>query len=250
MQNQHEQLARILALDQQGRDYHSQGQLPEAEAAFTEALHMLRELFGPKHTHVAGALQNLARIRSERGAWGEAAALGNEALTMQQELLGPNHPAVADAVLNLSGHYYAAHDYLQAKALLERAMSLFEQHYGPHSVQVSTCLNNLGRVFENMGKPHLGAQLHEQAVTIRLDILGDHPETAFSLGNWGAALAADGQWDKAFNALTQALACYTRLHLGESEAAQICQQNRALCKKHGGSATVSAQTEETDNKIL
>lgn len=240
MHSRSEQVDRILALDQQGRASHSKGQLPEAEVAFTEALRLLRELFGSQHSHVAGALQNLARIRSERGAWEEAALLGKEALHIQQTLLGAEHPAVADALLNLSGHYYAAKNFAQAQDLLEQAMRLFEQHYGPHSMQVSTCLNNLGRLHESNGDPHLGAQLHEQAVNIRLDILGDHPETAFSLGNWGAALAADGQWDKALAALTRALECYTRLNLSDGDGAEVCRQNIYVCekaKKGGGAAS-------------
>lgn len=229
MPSQQQQLERIIALDQQARTYHGQGQLPEAETAFTEALQLLRSLFGPEHKHVAGALQNLARVRSERGAWDEAAALGTEALHMQERLLGPEHPAVADSLLSLSGHYYAAKNYPRAQALLEQARQLFEQHYGPCSMQVSTCLNNLGRLHECSGNPHTGAQLHEQAVSIRLELLGDHPESAFSLGNWGAALAADNQWEKAQQVLQQALACYTRLGLDQSEAAEACKKNEELC---------------------
>lgn len=231
MQSQQQLLERIVALDQQARVHHSQGQLSEAEAAFTEVLRMLRDLFGPEHKHVAGALQNLARIRSECGAWEEAAILGTEALHMQERLLGPAHPAVADSLLSLSGYYYAAKNFARAQNLLEKARQLFEQHYGPCSMQVSTCLNNLGRLHESSGNPQWGAKLHEQAVNIRLDILGDHPETAFSLGNWGAALAADNQWEKAQQALQQALACYDRLGLSQSEAAECCRKNEALCSR-------------------
>lgn len=231
MPSQQQELERIIALDQQGRICHSQGQLPEAEAAFTEALRLLRGLLGSEHRHVAGALQNLARIRSERGAWDEAVALGLEALHMQQRLLGPEHPGVADSLLSLSGHYYAAKNYACTQELLEQAKALFGQHYGPRSMQVSTCLNNLGRLHECSGNPHLGAQLHGQAVDIRLEILGDHPETAFSLGNLGAALASDSQWEQARQILNQALDCYTRLGLAHSESAEACRKNMELCCK-------------------
>lgn len=58
---------RVLVLDGLGRCLHIQGRLEEAEAFFRESLRLLEELFGPNHIHVAGGLQNLARLRSERG---------------------------------------------------------------------------------------------------------------------------------------------------------------------------------------
>ena len=67
---------RVLVLDGLGRCLHIQGRLEEAEAFFRESLRLLEELFGPNHIHVAGGLQNLARLRSERGECEEAATLG------------------------------------------------------------------------------------------------------------------------------------------------------------------------------
>lgn len=239
-QEQHESvLAQVNSLDQQGREYHSLGQLPEAEIAFAQSLQVLRDFFGPSHPHVAGALQNLARIRSESGFSAEAIALGTEALHIQQKLRGPDHPAVAGALLNLSGHHYAAADYPRTQELLEQALSLFELHHGPRSLPVSTCLNNLGRLHECCGNPRQGALLHQQAVDIRQEILGDHPETAFSFGNWGAALAADAQWPEALHALSQALACYTRLGLEATEAAEVCRKNSEICRETIGEGFAS-----------
>lgn len=57
---------RVLVLDGLGRCLHIQGRLEEAETFFRESLRFLEELFGPNHIHVAGGLQNLARLRSER----------------------------------------------------------------------------------------------------------------------------------------------------------------------------------------
>ena len=55
---------RVLVLDGLGRCLHIQGRLEEAETFFRESLRFLEELFGPNHIHVAGGLQNLARLRS------------------------------------------------------------------------------------------------------------------------------------------------------------------------------------------
>ena len=45
---------------------------------------------------------------------------------------------------------------------------------------------------------------------IRKELLGDHTETAFSLGNLGVALATAGQWQEAVDTLQEALDCYAR----------------------------------------
>ena len=56
---------RVLVLDGLGRCLHIQGRLEEAETFFRESLRFLEELFGPNHIHVAGGLQNLARLSGE-----------------------------------------------------------------------------------------------------------------------------------------------------------------------------------------
>ena len=69
-----------------------------------------------------------------------------------------------------------------------------------------------------------------ESCTIRKEILGIHPETAFSLGNYGAALAGDAQWEKAANTLEEALTCYDSLGLSDSPEAVTCRNNLNLCR--------------------
>ena len=222
---------RILALDGLGRCCHALGDFDAAEHAFAEALRLLKMLLGHDHLHVAGALQNLARAQSAQGRAQEACIASIKALDILRRHAGETHPRVADALLNLSSFHYEAGDYTRAEAFLRQAMEIWEAAVGHDSVEVSTCLNNLGRLHEQNGRPAEGAILHEQAVDIRTRLLGDHPETAFSLGNWGAALADAGQWSKAVQALEQAVACYERLHMHGEEAAEICRQNLARCRE-------------------
>ena len=99
---------RVLVLDGLGRCLHIQGRLEEAETFFRESLRFLEELFGPNHIHVAGGLQNLARLRSERGECEEAATLGERALGILKQSLPADDLRIADALLNLSSHQYTA----------------------------------------------------------------------------------------------------------------------------------------------
>ncbi|WP_294623922.1 tetratricopeptide repeat protein [uncultured Bilophila sp.] len=221
----------ILVLDGLGRCLHAQGRLEEAEGLFRESMRLLEELFGPDHPHVAGALQNLARLRSERGDRAEAVELGARALHILKEQLPPDDVRLADALLNLSSNQYAAKDYDAAEANLNKALRIWEAQEGRRSFGVSTCLNNLGRICEERGETAQGVLYHREAVAIRKEILGDHAETAFSLGNYGAALAGDGQWTEAARALEEALACYERIGQADTPDAATCRANLELCRK-------------------
>ena len=77
-------------------------------------------------------------------------------------------------------------------------------------MNVSTCLNNLGRIYEERGLLEEGIGFHRRSLTIRRETLGEHPETAFSLGNLGTALASAGQWAEAAEVLEECVACYSR----------------------------------------
>ncbi|MFR4119666.1 MAG: tetratricopeptide repeat protein [Bilophila wadsworthia] len=80
------------------------------------------------------------------------------------------------------------------------------------------------------GDTRQGVLYHQEAVSIRKEILGIHPETAFSLGNCGAALAGDAQWEKAAQTLEEALSCYESLGLSDSPEAVTCRNNLNLCR--------------------
>ena len=64
---------------------------------------------------------------------------------------------------------------------------------------------------------------------LRRQLLGEHEETAFSLGNLGVALASDGQWHEAAESLQAAVEMYDRLGLGNGEEAQGYKKNLEVC---------------------
>lgn len=101
--------------------------------------------------------------------------------------------ALALACFFCSSAEYQLHDLDQAEVLSKRALSLWERFKGHHCTDVATCLNNLGRICEERGLREQGIAYHREAASIYQDCLGDHPQTAFSLGNLATALAEDGQ---------------------------------------------------------
>lgn len=222
---------RIAVLDGLGRSLFAQSRLAEAEVAFQEIVTLLTELFGADHINVALGLQNLARVRSARGAWSDAVDLGSRAIEIVKKHFGTEHPRVAQALFSISAYKYDAKEYDSAAADIEEAMRIWSVTNGPESMEVSTCLNNLGRVREEQGRPLAGAQLHQQAVDIRKKVLGDHMETAFSLGNLGSALAEAGKLQEAIAALKESLACYERIGKADTLDAKTCRQNLIRCQE-------------------
>ena len=107
---------------------------------------------------------------------------------------------------------------------------------------MSTCLNNLGRICEETGRPDEGIALHRAALDIRRKVLGDHPETAFSMGNLGTALASAGRGRlsslssslacrlSSADMLEQAIACYARCgHTGGNDI-EGYRRNLEVCR--------------------
>lgn len=135
-----------------------------------------------------GALQNLGRLYLAAGQVEKSIAVSREAVDGLRAGFEEDHPLVAGAMMRLSACLYMQRDLDGAEALLLKARDVFEKQSGDESrMDVSTCLNNLGRIHEERGNLEQGIALHRQAVAIRKELLGDHTETAFSLGNLGVA---------------------------------------------------------------
>lgn len=221
---------RALALDGLGRARMGLGDAAGGIAALREAADMLggddASLLGLR-CHV---LQNLCFALSESGATAESAAAGEEAASLAERLYGPTSPELAGALFRLSAAPYRARDFARAEALILRAKAIWEAQPGPVPQQVGTCLNNLGRIHEELGDMAGGIAFHREAVAFRRR-LPDREDLAFSLGNLGVALAQDGQWREACAALEEALETYGAAGKGESREARGYAANLDICRR-------------------
>ena len=157
--------------------------------------------------------------------------MSREAVDGLRAAFGKDHPLVAGALLRLSACLYMQRDLDGAEELLLKARDVFEKQPGNESrMDVSTCLNNLGRIREERGDLEQGIALHRQAAAIRKELLGDHTETAFSLGNLGVALATAGQWQEAVDTLQEALDCYARAGHTSGPDIEGYRKNLEICR--------------------
>lgn len=119
----------------------------------------------------------------------------------------------------------------EAESLTLQAKALWEEHLGPESLQVSTCINNLGRICEETGRPDEGIAWHRASLAIRRKVLGDHPETAFCMGNLGTALAMAGYLPEAVDMLAEAVACFERCGDSGGHDVEGYARNLDICRK-------------------
>lgn len=221
---------RVLALDGLGRARLALGDAAGSLAALREGAELAAGAGDGLLPLRCGLLQNLCFALSETGATAESAAVGEEASRLAEELYGPESPELAGALLRLSAAPYRAGDLDAAEALILRAKNIWQAQPGPTPQQVGTCLNNLGRIHEELGDMAGGIAFHREAVAFRRT-QEDKGDLAFSLGNLGVALAQDGQWREASAALEEALELYTSLGRAESREAKGYAANLDICRR-------------------
>lgn len=71
---------------------------PTADSLFRDVLATRRALYGPTHSKVADALNNLGNLLYDQGDYDAAEPLLRETLTTRQQLFGRDHPAVSEAL--------------------------------------------------------------------------------------------------------------------------------------------------------
>lgn len=237
-----------LILDRLGQALHGLERVAEARSVFEQALALLRQSVGT-HPVVAAVLQHLGRACVSMQDVQAAYTHGNEALSMLVSIYGPEHQQVASARFSLSFVAYNAKKYDEAEALSLEAMRLWTQHFGPKSYEISTCLNNLGRIYEERGDLTTGIAYHRQSVAMRRELLGIHPETGFSLGNLGTALASAEQWDEAATILKEAIACYEQSGRGTGYEVDGYRRNLTVCEDALNTPPASTQQQLVDEIV-
>ena len=198
-----------------------------------KACQMLKKavsLLNNRDAEYALAMTALAHAELACGDLTSSLETGRKALLLLHSALSPDDSRLAPSLFSLSFAEYEARRLDRAEKLCLEAKALWEKQHGPECLEVSTCLNNLGRIYEEMGREEEGIAHHRAALSIRRKVLGDHPETAFSMGNLGTALAAAGKWKEAAAMLEAAITCYARCGHLEGRDIEGYRRNLNVCR--------------------
>ncbi len=219
---------RVLLLDQKAKALTALNRPSDAAEVCREEVPLMAGIFGEEHLHVANCLHNLSMYLGADGRHAEAVPVSERELAMVRRL-APGTSREADALVTLAEHIYEQSRFADADVLLLQAMELYEKNEGRRCLGVSTCLNNLGRSSENQGKCEQGVRYLEEAAGIRDELLGVHPDAAFTFLNYGTGLSALGEYEKGSRALAQCVAIYEALGMEDTEYCKAARKNLHTC---------------------
>ena len=146
-----------------------------------------------------------------------------ESLRLRELHAEPDSLAIADA-LNTLGIVRQAEDrYDEAEAFLSRSLAIRERLAGKESKEVATNLHNLGLVELNRGRDLAKSIANfERSLALKRKLEGDHsPDFESTQGNFGRALRAAGERERALEVLRSNLELARDLYGDASELVAV-----------------------------
>ena len=220
---------RIVFYDQRAALLRAAGRLPEAEAICRAELELAEKTFDADDVRLARVLRNFSMTLDMEQKYEDAIPHAERELAILRRRLPPDSVEIADAVVALAKHHYELGRFTLAREMLEEAVKNYTEKGGRESIGVATCLNNLGRILENKGYNEEAAPLFEEASALREKLQGAHPDTAFTLLNYGTCLAGVGRYREASQVLIKCRDMYLELGMDDSPYLQAARDNLILC---------------------
>jgi tetratricopeptide (TPR) repeat protein len=194
-------------LDAAGTALRRLARFGEAEPLMRRALAINEKSFGPDHSEVATALNNLALLLRDTNRLGEAEPLMRRTLAIDEKSFGPNHPEVATALSNLALLLRDTNRLDEAEPLVRRSLSIDEKSFGPDHPKVAIRLNNLAQLLQATNRLGEAEPLMRRALAIDERSFGpDHPGVTTALNNLALLLQATNRLGEAEPLMRRALA--------------------------------------------
>lgn len=218
------------ALDLLGRSQCARGNFTEGIKSLEQGVSLL---IAGKNTEqedlsrlIVSLYQNLAFARMEAGDYSGACDSYQKAMNHASRTSDPD--LMANANFAISALYYRQKQYEEAEARVSQARELWLEL--GNQEKVATCLNNLGRIYEEKGELASGVAFHREAVELRRQ-LPNREDLAFSLGNLGVALASMGNFQEASERLKEAVEIYVQLDKAQSPECLAYIKNLEICER-------------------
>jgi len=191
------------------------GEYDEALAAQRQALAIRRDLYGERHTLVAGSLLDLATVQLERGEFAESETLLREALEIQLALLGENHAHTARTLNNLGDVLGRQGKLDESEEMHRRSLAVRLAILGDEHISIAESLNNIAITLYFRGEYARAAEMLEEVLARWRAVRGpSHPEVFTVMNNLGSARRDAGDLSGAEDMLRETLAL-RRQHFGE-----------------------------------
>ena len=194
-----------------GRAWHALGELERAEVQLRRVVELCRRTLGPENDETLHALNNLALVLTDRGAWEEAESIDRQVLAARRRQLGDAHPLTLTVMTNLAivlyerGAWEEAESYYRP-ALAERRRVLGEEH--PLTLRLA---RNLGALLMERGENDEAEALFRATLAAQTQTLGpEHVDTLNTQGNLALLLCNTRQLTEAETLARAALERSTR----------------------------------------
>ena len=180
-----------------------QGDLDDAETAFREIIHRMRQ--SPQsHVGLPAALNSLAGVLAERGRYTDAIPIQDEAVRIQAKT-GHGGPVNA---LKYRGNYawlLALSDRLdEAEPLIREVLAERRRVLPSRHPELATSLITLGVIHQKRHQPDQAEPLFREALGIRREVFGDASlSSAEAKGFLGASLVGLRRFDDAEKSLLE-----------------------------------------------
>ncbi|MEP7009843.1 MAG: serine/threonine-protein kinase [Acidobacteriota bacterium] len=244
-----EPLALAESLGHLGEAYRNVERMPEAEAALTESLALLRRDVPADDIRQLAALNRFATLRGAQHRDDEREKLLEQILAAhlrrlripalpwdpKGSALSPEHEDLARVLHNLGELAYRRGDPTLGLKRLESSLAIKRARLGPEHTSVATTYQVIGSCWSARGDYEKSLQANRKALEIRRRRLGeDHPLTASTYNNVGNQLQLLGRFAEAIPNYDRALAIYRKSFGEKSPQAAFALSNLAPAFAHAG----------------
>jgi tetratricopeptide (TPR) repeat protein len=220
----------VLELQERAWQLQAGGRLDEALDVACRALQAVERTDGPESVDAANLLNDLAEIETERRNFSAALDLAQRARTIERTREHRFKTEVRSRIclktLELLGNLHQTlGDYPQAEGEFIEALTLARRVFGNASCETATARNNLGALYNHLGRFSESLSLLCRALYPMISIHGEHSPGARSVyHNLAALLYARGDYRAAEEPARKAWRIAARL-LGEEHPQTLIEES-------------------------
>lgn len=182
------------------------GEPARTERIYRRIIHACESQGRIAKPQLALAMNDLAFVLRNRGAYEEAESLVRQALDIREHLFGGSDAVVATSLNNLAELLRVRGQFDEASRIYERALQIRLSLLGPSHPTIATLLDNMSQLMQAHQRLDEAESMSRRAVQIRADSLGrNHTNFARGLTNLASILCDKNQLDEALELAIEAL---------------------------------------------